>query len=455
MLIETPEQFNEVIPFILDSSRLVVDVETNGLDAFGFNQLCGVGIVTTPYLHTFYFPFRHQQGTNLPVDCLRTLMLAISTNTDELIGYNIKFDLRFLENDGLVLNKIEKLIDVIVMVRLTEPSMVNDLGLTPTIKRHYGLEAASYDIDTKKVLKSNKWFKDFSMAPASILGPYCEKDVEWTHTIFNDCYRKIQKSDQLKIYDLECELTKVLYAMECRGVQVDNEYALQAKEKVNSRIEEIATDIYELVGREFAIQSPQQVGEVFNELGITSPIKTPGGKESWNEIALISINHRLAGLIRQYRALGKLKSTYIEPYTELSTLHTQYCNWGALTGRLSSRSPNLQNIPRNHFKLTYKNLSDEERAEVKDRIANTMSAKGLTNIGELDDDVLDTWGFMGDKNFDEDDEYQIAIRRIFIPRDGFSLVAFDYSQMEVRVFLHYLHNEKIDEMLKQDDVDFH
>jgi len=455
VLIETEEQFYEELPFIAGFKQLVIDVETNGLDAFGFNQICGVGISTTiPSPQTFYFPFRHQQGINLPSHCLVELMNVISA-TEELIGYNIKFDLRFLENDGLVLDQIKKFIDVIVMVRLTEPSTVNELGLTPTIKRHYGLEAASYDIDTKKVLKSNKWFKDFSMAPASVLGPYCEQDVAWTYKLFVDCYKKIKKSDQIEIYDLECKLTKVLYDIECRGVQVDNNYAIQAREKVNSRITEIATEIYELVGYEFAIQSPQQVGEVFNELGITSPVKTPGGKDSWNEIALISINHRLAGLIRQYRALGKLKSTYIEPYTELSVLHTQYCNWGALTGRLSSRSPNLQNIPRNHFKLTYKNLSDEERLAVKDRIANTMSAKGLTSIGELDDDVLDTWGFMGDKNFDAGDEYQIAIRRIFVPREGFSLVAFDYSQMEVRVFLHYLHNDEIDEMLKKDDVDFH
>ena len=62
---------------------------------------------------------------------------------------------------------------------------------------------------------------------------------------------------------------------------------------------------------------------------------------------------------------------------------------------------------------------------------------------------------MGDKSFNENDEYQIAIRRTFVPREGFSLVAFDYSQMEVRVFLSYLNNDSVNEMLKQDDVDFH
>ena len=456
MLVETERQFEEVINALRLAPTKAVDVETNGLDAFGNNQLCGVGVATgTESDESYYFPFRHQQGTNLPYACLATLMAELSNFTVDLIGYNIKFDLRFLENDGLVIDRISNLIDVIVMVRLTEPSTVNDLGLTPTITRHYGTEAASYDLNTKKVLKSNKWNKDFSMAPSTLLGPYCELDVSWTYQIYNDCYKKIQKSGQLEIFGLECKLTRVLYDMECRGVAVDKGYALESLEKVEKRRLEVAQEIYDLAGHEFSIQSPQQVGEVFNSLGISSPIKTPGGKESWSEMALIGINHKLAGLIRQYRALGKLQSTYIEPYTDTDILHTQYCNWGALTGMLCSRSRNLQNIPRNHFKLTYKDLSEEERFEVKNRIASTMSAKGLTRIGELDDAVLDTWGFMGDKSFNENDEYQIAIRRTFVPREGFSLVAFDYSQMEVRVFLSYLNNDSVNEMLKQDDVDFH
>ena len=455
MLVDTEELFDEVIQKLRLSPKKAVDVETNGLDAFGNNQLCGVGVATGADDEPYYFPFRHQQGTNLPYKCLGNLMQELSNFTSDLIGYNIKFDLRFLENDGLVIDRIAKLIDVIVMVRLTEPSTVTELGLTPTITRRYGKEAASYDLDTKKELKSNKWNKDFSMSPPSLLGPYCELDASWTFELYNDSIKKIRKSDQVEVFELECKLTKVLYDMECRGVRVDKAYALESLSKVEKRREEVAQEIYALAGKEFSIQSPQQVGEVFNEIGIHSPVMTPGGKESWSELALIGINHTLAGLIRQYRSLGKLQSTYIEPYTDIDILHTQYCNWGALTGRLSSRSPNLQNIPRNHFKLTYKDLSEEERFEVKNRIASTMSAKGLTRIGELDDAVLDTWGFMGDKSFNEQDEHQIAIRRTFVPREGYTLVAFDYSQMEVRVFLSYLHNEEINAMLEKDDVDFH
>ena len=77
------------------------------------------------------------------------------------------------------------------MVRLTEPTTVKDLGLTDTIKRYYGEQAASYDIETKKYLMSNKWHKDFSMAPPNILGEYCKYDVDWTRRIYWDTRSKI------------------------------------------------------------------------------------------------------------------------------------------------------------------------------------------------------------------------------------------------------------------------
>ena len=153
------------------------------------------------------------------------------------------------------------------------------------------------------------------------------------------------------------------------------------------------------------------------------------------------INDPIAGLVRQYRTLDKLKSTYVESLLEpeeISILHTSFCNWGTLTGRLSSRDPNLQNIPRNHFKLSDRKFEDEERKDIINKINASLSAKGKEPISYLDDEVLDTWGFIGDESFDENDPKEISIRRLFVPREKHMLVSFDYSQMEVRVFLNYL-----------------
>ena len=458
MLVDTTSKFNEYVGQIEkdlahnDTSHLVVDVETNGLDAFGRNQLCGVGLGHKD--ETYYFPFRHQNGNNLDPMQQRRLMRCLEM-TDMLVGYNIKFDLRFLEKAGYQPPEHVTFADVLVMVRLTEPASVKELGLTHTIQRIYGEASAAYDKDTKKELRSNKWHKDFSLAPPELLGPYCEQDVYWTHKLYVRTFKKIIETNQEEVMNLEFDLTKVLYEIEGAGVSIDLGYVKDAMERIEERREQVEAKIYDLADREFNINSTQQVGEVLTERGIRSPIMTPKGKESWSEVALVQVDDPLAGYIRQYRALEKLKSTYLEPYVDSPIMHTSYCNWGTLTGRLSSKEPNLQNIPRTHFKLLDRELDEVERDAVRGRIQAIIAAKGATGTLDLSNHVLDTWGFVGDESFDPTDRSQVAIRRMFIPREGYRLVSFDYSQMEVRVFLSYLHNEEVDALLARDDVDFH
>ena len=457
-MIVTNDTYQDIKWELETSSEWCVDVETNGLDPYGKNQICGLGICGSDgeFAFNHYFPFRHQQGENLSDAARQEIIGWLNDIPTTLIGYNLKFDLHFLLNEGLIIGDKE-LIDVLVMVRLTEPTWIRDLGLTDTITRSYGEEAASYDIETKKYLRSNKWNKDFSMAPPDILGPYCQQDVYWTHKLYRDRLEQIKQMGQEDVFNLECELTKVLLEMERRGVVVDSEYADEVSQKLLTRKEEVAKSIYEMVGREFNISSTQQLGEIFTELGISSPVKTPKDKESWSEVALVQIDHELAGLVRQYRSLEKLQSTYIDPYVETEELHTSFCNWGTLTGRLSSREPNLQNIPRTHFKLSDRSLTEEEREIVRGRINAIVSSKSKGDLSdvELSNPVLDTWGFVGDESFDESDIDQVAVRRLFVPRPNYTLVSFDYSQMEVRVFLSYLHNAEMDELLTRDDVDFH
>ena len=451
-MLVTEQNYNEIVDSLSKQDSWTVDVETNGLDPYSVNQICGVGVITEDE-KSYYFPFRHQQGHNLSPEILKSFISVMSLRK-ELIGYNLKFDLRFLENEGLNLDNT-KLIDVMLLVRLTADSTVKELGLTKTIIRFYGEQAGQYDIETKKYLRSNKWNKDFSLAPPDILGEYCEKDTYWTYKLYKDCLKKIQDSKQQDILELEYELTRVLYDMENRGVLIDTKYAKNSMDKILKRQEEVATQVYTLSGKEFNIRSTQEVGAVFNELNIQSTVLTPKGKESWSEGALIKINHPIAGLVRQHRALGKLASTYLEPYIDMPVLHTSFCNWGTLTGRLSSRSPNLQNIPRTHFRLRDTKLTEEERLTVRGRIEATIATKGGSFSEQLDNEVLDTWGFIGDESYDDTDESQVAVRRLLVPRDNYTLVSFDYSQMEVRVFLSYLKNEEIENLLIRNDVDFH
>jgi DNA polymerase-1 len=457
MLIDTESKYNDVIQDLIEYQSWAVDVETNGTDPYSQDHICGVGIGVSKdkgnTIDTHYFPFRHHEGENLPMYLLDDLLTSMSCRT-ELLGYNFKFDMRFLEKEGLDIEE-KALKDVMLLVRLTASTTIRELALTKTIIRLYGPQAGQYDIDTKKILQKEHWNKDYSLAPPNILGPYCEKDVFWTYKLYFDCLAKIEASGQKDILELQYDLTKVLYEMERTGISIDSEYAEKAIEKIKARQSEVEQQIYKIAGREFNIKSTQEMGEVFHEFGIYSSLETDTGKESWSAAALAQIDHLLAGLIRQHRALHKLISTYLEPYIEKDVLHTSFCNWGAVTGRLSSRQPNLQNIPRNHFRLRDINLTNEELDVVKGRVESSIATKGVTSNTVLSDEVLNTWGFMGDESYDEKDATQVAIRRLFIARPGYKLVSFDYSQMEVRVFLSYLRNNAIDELLHNTDVDFH
>ena len=456
MLVTTTEEFNNAIAYLSNYDEWVIDCETNGLYALQGNQLCGVGVGVEG--RTYYFPFRHQTlDSNLDSELLPKLMEVMNT-CKTVVGYNIKFDLKFLEKEGLEVQD-KALVDVIVMVRLTESTNVNALNLTDTLIRRYGPEAGAYDIETKQLLRKNKWTKDFSLCPPDILGPYCEKDVEGTARLYADCKDKIIRSKQEKVWKLEVDLTKVLYSMECAGVAVDNKYVESSLDKLNKRSKEVLQNIYNISGDEFNVASVAQVGEVFAGLGISSPQKTLKGRDSWSEGALVQINHPLAGWIRQYRTLAKLISTYIEPYRGTSTMHTTYANWGTVTGRLSSREPNLQNIPRNHFKLHDVEFNTEaEIAEIQGRVDAIIAAKGQNvsmSAKSLRKDVLEVWGFVGDESLDETNDKQLAIRRMFKPRPDHYLVSYDYSQMEVRMFMNYIGNPDMLELMKHGDVDFH
>ena len=476
-MIVTPTNFNTVIETLdkIETNCWLIDVETNGLDVHqkGVN-LCGIGLspITNHEIldnsEIYYFPFRHNNDDNLSMSNLGALIDFLNKKCQIIVGYNVKFDTKFMEKEGLNVTDM-KFIDVLVMVRMTEPTTINKLSLLDITIKDYGQSAGQYDLDTDEILRTNKtddvrWKDNYSLAPIETLGPYCIEDVRWTKRIYIDRLDKIKKSEMSELLRLQCNLTKALYDMESRGVAIDNKYAGIANRKLLNRISKLEKRIYEYTKQElgfdkidfkFNISSPSQIGEVFNKMGIHSSVLTSTGVEAWNEAVLVQVNHPLAGLIRQYRTLQKYNSTYIEPYLEMPILHTGFKNWGTVTGRLSSSNPNLQNIPRDVIYVNDRELTTEDIEEVRGRIAALVSSKGGDTSLQLTDDSIQAWSFLGGDKFDKSNKNQVAIRHLFVPRKDYNMVAYDYSQMEVRVFMDYVDNPEMNELMKQDDVDFH
>ena len=228
-MIVTNNNFKEALQQLkvvtAENKTVFIDLETNGLD-YEINQLCGIGIGDTHNGLMQYYPFLHSgedRDQNLNREYFTELLKFLNSSIHTFIGYNIKFDLHFLVNEGFqYYNKT--LLDVIVMVRLIENSEVRDLSLTAAGKRAFHIEAVQYDIDTKQELRKNKWHKDFSEAPIDFLGEYCKEDVNLTARLYQYCLDKINKTDQNKVFNLERDLTKVLFKMERLGISIDKEY---------------------------------------------------------------------------------------------------------------------------------------------------------------------------------------------------------------------------------------
>lgn len=222
-------------------------------------------------------------------------------------------------------------------------------------------------------------------------------------------YEEMKKHSFYYLYrDIEIPISKILAEMELRGILIDKEYFKQLSDELTEKINEISQQIYDIVGFKFNISSPKQVGEVlFSKLNLPSTRKTTKTKSYSTETeALEDIYdlHPIIPLILNYRTIMKLKTTYVDVLPsfinpETGKVHTTFNQCVTATGRLSSKDPNLQNIP----------------------------IKG---------------------------EYGWKIRRGFISSPKMSFVSADYSQIELRILAHFSEDENLIKAFKE-DLDIH
>ncbi len=281
-----------------------------------------------------------------------------------------------------------------------------------TIERDVPLEFSLEDLVWKNfdVHAAQKLFLEFGFRSLVARLPGSNEKLP------NPTYEKIEQLYKegvfsRDVYELEKKLAPVLRAMEEVGIKIDKPYFFQLRNDIEKELGGLEAKIYKIAGSEFNINSPQQLSEVLFApapgglgLSIKGLKKTPGGVVSTAapELTKLHGKHAIIKELLQYRELQKLYSTYVGPLPESvdtkGRVHTKFDQLGTATGRLSSSSPNLQNIP----------------------------ARG-------------EWG--------------VKIRKGFIPERGFQFIAFDYSQMELRLAAHIANDAKMKEFFdRREDI---
>lgn len=417
-LVQTLDDLKKWIDEIRFRGIVAVDTETTSLDAMRA-EIVGVSLCLEPF-KACYIPLAHkvvEEGRDLfgePVSSVSQLKqiplkgaLALLKEVLEdpsilKIGQNIKYDLHIFENEGIRLVSYD---DTMVMSYDLDGSK-NGHGMDELADLHLGHTTIKY----RDVTGSGKTQKSFAEVPLEQAGDYAAEDADITFRLHRLFKNRLHQEKQVTIYEtLDRPMVGVLQKMEREGILVDVQKLKELSRDFEKRLKVIEEDVFKLVGHDFNIGSPKQLGQVlFEEMGFEGAKKSPktGDYVTSAEVldGLASQGHVLPQRVLDWRALAKLKSTYtdtlaaqIDPGT--GRVHTDYGMTLTSTGRLNSSSPNLQNIP----------IRTEEGRKIRDA---------------------------------------------FIAEAGHLLLSLDYSQIELRLFAHMAKIETLKQAFR-DGKDIH
>ena len=383
-LIKNLKELKKIIKECKLSKIYSFDTETTSLD-FHKAELVGFSL-SYKNNSSFYCPLSHNSADdiNLPFDdTLDILRELLEDKSLTVIGQNLKYDINVLKKYSVIFkNRIE---DTMLMSYVISSSGKHDMDtLSSKFLDH---KPISYESVAGKG-KDQISFADVEISKAV---EYACEDADLTFLLYQKLSTLLKKDKKLlKIYtEIEIKLMLIIADMEYIGVSLNNKELSKQSQNLAKRIDKIEKNIYKISGREFNISSPKQIQEIFyDELKLPILKKTPKGQPSTNEdvMSQLAEDHELPNLVLSYRNLLKLKNTYTDKLgnqvSDISNrLHTSYNQTITITGRLSSSSPNLQNIP-----------------------IRTDDGK--------------------------------KIRSAFIPREGYKLFSADYSQIELRIMAH-------------------
>lgn len=336
---------------------IAIDTETTGLNQMT-DKLVGVSLAADSSLGV-YIPLRHKtMGDNLfgtpelvpgqiSVDDLYKKLWPILTNPHiTKVGHNLKFDLHILANEGWDIEKISP-IDDTMLISYALNGTLHGHGLDELAAKYLG----HYNITFSSLFppKTRDADMHFEMLPIDVATPYAAEDASVAMALYEFMRPQLDKNSKLKELYEKCDLPLliVLTQMERVGVLVDRNKLQQLSGVFHQQLTQLAQEIYDLAGHEFNIASPKQLATIlFDEMGLPANKKRSTDADSLNDII---DNHPIIEKILNWRSVAKLAGTYTDtlPHQIESDgrIHTTYLQTSTNTGRLSSRDPNLQNIP--------------------------------------------------------------------------------------------------------------
>ena len=343
------DAFDAWLARINAASLTAFDTETTGLDPLAA-RLVGMSFATTEG-EAAYLPLAHGYAdapAQLPLaEVLERLRPWLESDAHRKVGQNLKYDAHILANHGIQLAGIAE--DTLLESYVLESDKSHDMDSLAS--RHLGLKTLTYTEVCGKGAKQIG-FGEVELARAT---EYAAEDADITLRLHNALSAQLAAEPGLAaLYrDIELPTARVLFEMERTGVLIDDFLLAQHSEELGRRLHALEQQAHELAGQPFNLGSPKQLGEIlFTKLGLPVVKKTATGQPSTDEDVLSQLaeDYPLPKLLLEHRSLAKLKNTYTDKLPQMvnprtGRVHTSFSQAVAVTGRLASSEPNLQNIP--------------------------------------------------------------------------------------------------------------
>ena len=348
-IIDTKKKLADLVKELNKAKVISFDTETTSTEEMKA-EIVGISLAIKDG-EGYYIPIGHNSGKNLPLDEVISALKEPLTNPKiGKIAHNAKYDYIVLARHGLKVSPLT--FDTMLAEFIIDPSS-HSMGLKNLAFVKLGEEMTHIE----DLIGKGK--KQITMAEVAIesAAPYAVADAEVTLRLMPIQQEGLKRVNGEKLLEeIDLPLTPILADMEMTGISLDLPFFQETSKRLEKRMAEIEKQVFDSVGKPFNLNSTQQLSDVlFNRLGLEPPDrgnKTASGHFSTSAgvLDLLRGKHPVVDLILEHRELSKIKSTYVDALqaalnSETGCVHTSYSQIGAVTGRLSSYNPNLQNIP--------------------------------------------------------------------------------------------------------------